>query len=143
MGQAARKHLSSHTIVTSGRAQRLCCRGVLPRLPPLIRAILQAAEATRSPVIVQIAQIELKWYQLSLNEFARQFWLLFNQLQPTVPVGLHLDHSSDFALIQAAVANGFTSVMVDASALPLEKNIAETRRVVEFAMRTASRWRPN
>jgi fructose-bisphosphate aldolase class II len=104
-----------------------------PRYTPLIRAILQAAEATRSPVIVQIAQIELKWYQLSLDEFARQFWLQFNQLQPTVPVGLHLDHSSDFALIRAAVANGFTSVMVDASALPLEKNIAETRRVVEFA----------
>jgi fructose-bisphosphate aldolase class II len=104
-----------------------------PRYTPLIRAVLQAAEATCSPVIVQIAQIELKWYQLTVDEFARQFWLQFDQLQPTVPVGLHLDHSSDFSLIQAAAANGFTSVMVDASALPLEKNIAQTRRVVEFA----------
>jgi ketose-bisphosphate aldolase len=104
-----------------------------PRYTPLIRTVLQAAEATHSPVIVQIAQIELKWYQLTVEEFARQFWLQFEKLQPTVPVGLHLDHSSDFALIQAAVANGFTSVMVDASALPLEKNIAETCRVVEFA----------
>jgi ketose-bisphosphate aldolase len=104
-----------------------------PRYTPLIRTVLQAAEATHSPVIVQIAQIELKWYQLTVEEFARQFWLQFEKLQPTVPVGLHLDHSSDFALIQAAVANGFTSVMVDASTLPLEKNIAETCRVVEFA----------
>jgi ketose-bisphosphate aldolase len=104
-----------------------------PRYTPLIRAILLAAEASHSPVIIQIAQIELKWYQLTVDEFARQFWLQFEKLQPTVPVGLHLDHTSDFSLIQAAAANGFTSVMVDASALPLIKNITETRRVVEFA----------
>lgn len=104
-----------------------------PRYTLLIRAILMAAEASHSPVIVQVAQIELKWYQLTVEEFARQFWLQFEELQPTIPVGLHLDHTSDFSLIQAAVANGFTSVMVDASALPLEKNIAKTRRVVEFA----------
>jgi ketose-bisphosphate aldolase len=104
-----------------------------PRYTPLIRSVLRAAEATRSPVIVQISQIELKWFQLSVEEFACQFRLQFEELQPTVPVGLHLDHTSDFALIQAAVAAGFSSVMVDASALPLENNIAETRRVVEFA----------
>jgi fructose-bisphosphate aldolase, class II len=54
-------------------------------------------------------------------------------LQPTVPVGLHLDHTSDFSLIQAAALNGFTSVMLDASGLPLEENITATCRVVEFA----------
>jgi fructose-bisphosphate aldolase class II len=104
-----------------------------PRFTGLIGAVLQAAEATQSPVIVQVSQLELKWYQISLEEFARQFWLQFDRLQPTVPVGLHLDHSSDFALFQTAVANGFSSVMVDASALPLEKNIAETRRVIALA----------
>jgi ketose-bisphosphate aldolase len=104
-----------------------------PRYTPLIRAVLLAAEATRSPVIVQISQIELKWYHLTVEEFARQFWLQFEKLQTTIPVGLHLDHTSDFSLIQAAVVNGFTSIMVDVSSLPLEKNIAETRRVVEFA----------
>jgi ketose-bisphosphate aldolase len=104
-----------------------------PRFTGLIGAVLQAAEASQSPVIVQVSQLELKWYQISLEEFSRQFWLQLERLQPTVPVGLHLDHSSDFALFQAAVANGFSSVMVDASALPLEKNIAETRRVVELA----------
>jgi fructose-bisphosphate aldolase class II len=104
-----------------------------PRFTALIGAVLQAAEATHSPIIVQIAQLELQWYQLTVEEFAQQFWLQLDELHPAVPVGLHLDHSSDFALIQAAVVNGFSSVMVDASALPLEKNIAETRRVVEFA----------
>ena len=104
-----------------------------PRYTSMIRAVLRAGEATRSPIIVQVAQIELKWYQLTVGEFAREFWIQFNELSPTVPVGLHLDHTSDFSLIQAAIGLGFTSVMIDASVLPLEQNIAETRKVVELA----------
>jgi len=104
-----------------------------PRYTSMIRAVLRAGEATRSPIIVQIAQIELKWYQLTVDEFACEFWKQFDELRPTVPVGLHLDHSSDFSLIQAAISLGFTSVMIDASVLPLEQNIAETRKVVELA----------
>jgi ketose-bisphosphate aldolase len=103
------------------------------RCTPMIRAILRAGEATRSPVIVQISQIELKWCQLTAEEFAGEFWRQFDQVGPTVPVGLHLDHSSDFSLIQSAVESGFSSVMVDASPLPLEQNIAATRQVVEYA----------
>jgi fructose-bisphosphate aldolase class II len=104
-----------------------------PRYCPMICAILRAGESTRSPVIVQIAQIELQWYQLSIEEFARQFWKQFNEVRPSVPIGLHLDHTSDFGLIEAAIDHGFTSVMIDASAQPLEQNIAITRDVVTFA----------
>jgi ketose-bisphosphate aldolase len=104
-----------------------------PRYTPVIRAVLQAAETTHSPVIVQITEIELKWYQLTLEEFAFEFWRQFNEMQPTVPVGLHLDHASDTALIQEAISRGFTSVMVDGSALPLDQNIAITRKVVDLA----------
>ena len=94
-----------------------------PRYTSMIQAILRAGEATRSPVIVQVAQIELKWYQLTVEEFASEVWRQCGELNPTVPVGLHLDHSSDFSLIQAAIALGFTSVMIDASSLPLKDNI--------------------
>jgi fructose-bisphosphate aldolase class II len=80
-----------------------------PRNTPMIRAILQAGESTRSPLIVQVAQVEFQWYQLSIEEFARQFWLQFDGVCPTVPVGLHLDHTSDFNVIEAAVNQGFTS----------------------------------
>jgi ketose-bisphosphate aldolase len=104
-----------------------------PRYTPMIRAILLAGEATRSPVIVQVAQIELNWYQLNVLEFARQFWKQFDEIRPSVPVGLHLDHTSDFEIIRVAVENGFTSVMIDASALPLEENIARTNEVVTYA----------
>ena len=50
-----------------------------------------------------------------------------------MPVVLHLDHTKDLATIQAAIAAGFTSVMIDASEQPLEQNIALTREVTAYA----------
>jgi ketose-bisphosphate aldolase len=82
---------------------------------------------------VQIAQIELQWYALTLAEFAAQFKQQLAEVRPTVPVCLHLDHTQPFELIQEAIALGFTSVMIDASAQELAGNIATTRRVVEYA----------
>ena len=103
------------------------------RYTPFVTPILRAAEATRSPVIVQIAQIEMQWYDLTLAEFAKEFWNQLEEVKPTVPVCLHLDHTQPFEMIQEAISLGFTSVMIDASAEELEGNIATTRRVVEYA----------
>jgi ketose-bisphosphate aldolase len=50
-----------------------------------------------------------------------------------IPVCLHLDHATDYDYIKAAVKEGFTSVMVDASALDYETNIRDTKAIVEFA----------
>ena len=104
-----------------------------PRYSPVIRAVFHAGQQTRSPIIVQIAQVELKWYQYTLSEFAQAFWDQFTVERPTVPIGLHLDHTQDFELIKEAIACGFTSVMIDASAKALPENIAITRQVVEYA----------
>ena len=51
----------------------------------------------------------------------------------SVPVGLHLDHCSDYDMILEAIHAGFTSVMADGSLMPLEDNIAFTRSVVRAA----------
>lgn len=50
-----------------------------------------------------------------------------------VPVVLHLDHGRDMDSIQAAIAGGYTSVMIDGSALPFEQNVELTREVVKYA----------
>lgn len=50
----------------------------------------------------------------------------------TTPIGLHLDHGKSFEDVKACVDAGFTSIMVDASHLPYEENIAETRRTAEY-----------
>jgi ketose-bisphosphate aldolase len=57
----------------------------------------------------------------------------------SVPVGVHLDHSTDLAEIRDCIALGYTSVMVDGSHLPFEANIALTRTVVAEA-REAGVW---
>jgi len=51
----------------------------------------------------------------------------------TTPVGIHLDHCSDFDYIVAAIRAGFDSVMYDGSNLPIEENIVNTRKVVKIA----------
>ena len=103
------------------------------RYTPFVTPILRAAETLCSPVIVQIAQIELQWYELSLAEFVHQFRIQLEDVKPDVPVCLHLDHTQSIELIQEAIALGFTSVMIDASAQELEGNIATTCQVVEYA----------
>jgi ketose-bisphosphate aldolase len=104
-----------------------------PRCTPMIAPILQAGELVRSPLIVQISQRELEWSGLQPGAFADAFYEQVATLRPSVPVALHLDHTWEFPIIQAAIEGGFTSVMIDASSKALEENIATTREVVEYA----------
>lgn len=87
----------------------------------------------RSPLIIQISQMELELYQLSVSSFAEKFWQTVAEEKPTVPLGLHLDHTKQISIIEEAISCGFTSVMIDASAKELKDNIATTRDVVEFS----------
>lgn len=104
-----------------------------PRYTPVIAPVLRAGQRADSPLIVQISQNEFGWYQVSADEFAAVFFSELERQAITVPVTLHLDHTRDFAVIQQAIAAGFTSVMIDASDRPLDENIAITRQVVEYA----------
>lgn len=51
----------------------------------------------------------------------------------TIPVVMHLDHGRDVESIKAAIAGGYTSVMVDGSSLPFDENIELTREIVKYA----------
>jgi fructose-bisphosphate aldolase class II len=104
-----------------------------PRYTSMIQPILRAGERTGSPLIVQISQKELVRYGITPEAFAEEFRSALEREQVTVPVVLHLDHTKDMQVIEDAIAAGFTSVMIDASELPLEENIATTRSVVRYA----------
>ena len=104
-----------------------------PRYTSMIQPILRAGERTGSPLIVQISQKELQRYGITPEAFADEFRSALEREQVTVPVVLHLDHTKDMQVIEDAIVAGFTSVMIDASELPLEENIATTRSVVEYA----------
>lgn len=104
-----------------------------PRSTPLIAPVLRAGELVRSPLLVQISQREFEWAGLTPAEFAETFYAQVQALHPTVPIGLHLDHTWDMEVIKEAITSGFTSVMIDASSKDLDENIAITHEVVAYA----------
>lgn len=94
-----------------------------------VQAIVEAAEAERAPVIIQASEGALRYAGLHLiSALARAA----AEASP-VPVALHLDHGTRFETVVRCLRAGFTSVMYDGSHHPLERNIAETARVVEVA----------
>ncbi|MDO9446184.1 MAG: class II fructose-bisphosphate aldolase, partial [Dehalococcoidia bacterium] len=86
-------------------------------------AVLDAAEARRSPLFLQFNPSNLK--HIGGVGVAAAVGRTLAQ-RATVPVALHLDHGPDIALLRRAVAAGFTSLMFDGSTFPLERNRRET-----------------
>lgn len=103
------------------------------RCVPMILPVLLAGERTNSPLIVQLSQREMEIYGVTPEAFAEEFYRQMRDQAITVPVALHLDHTKQFELIEAAIAAGFTSVMIDASEYPLDENIAISQRAVAYA----------
>ncbi len=96
------------------------------------QAILQAAEEKKSPVILGVSQGAGK-YMGGYKVVVAMVKALMEEYNITVPVAIHLDHGSDFENCAKAIHAGFTSVMIDASSLPFEENVALTKKVVELA----------
>jgi len=94
-----------------------------------VQAILESAEETRSPVIIQAAGSEIDY--MGGHVFTDIVRRLSERMM--VPVAIHLDHGSSYDLAIRCIHYGFTSVMFDGSRLPLEENIAVTRDVVRAA----------
>ena len=96
------------------------------------QAILQAAEEEKSPVILGVSEGAAR-YMGGFKVVVAMTEAIMEESKMTVPVAIHLDHGSSFAACAEAIHAGFSSVMIDASGLPLDENIAETKRVVELA----------
>ena len=104
-----------------------------PRYRSMIRPILRAAERLRSPAIVQISQREFERYGLDPRSFSDAFSAALDAEGPTVPIVLHLDHTFELPVIDAAIEAGFTSVMMDGSSKPFDENVALSREAAERA----------
>ncbi len=96
----------------------------------IVQGITAAAAELRSPLILQASAGARKYansiYLVKLVEAAVE-------LYPEIPIVLHLDHGADFATCKDCIDGGFTSVMIDYSSHSFEENIAETKKVVEYA----------
>ncbi len=95
----------------------------------MVLGIVQAAEETGSPIILQIAEVRLKYSPLNLMGPL----MVSAAENADIPVAVHFDHGTTMEAIEQALDFGFTSVMIDASKLPLDENMAITRKVVKLA----------
>ena len=94
-----------------------------------LQAVIRAAEELNEPVIIAHAEVHNVYNDISLVGPA----MVAMAKEAKVPVCVHLDHGTSLEMIWRALRLGFTSVMIDASALPYEENLALTKRVTEAA----------
>lgn len=99
-----------------------------PNLESIIAAI-EVAEKLEVPLILSHAQLHDSVMPIEIIGPI----MLEMAKKAKVPVVVHLDHGESFEFCKKAIDMGFTSVMIDASALPYEENIAASREVVEYA----------
>lgn len=94
-----------------------------------MKAMVKAAEEVNAPVIIQASAKTIKYY----SHRAIIEWMREIAGESPVPVVLHLDHGKDLEMIKKCIEMGWTSVMIDASDHPFEKNLELTRGVVDLA----------
>ena len=95
----------------------------------IIQGITEGAKMENAPVILQVSA--------GARKYAKHVYLM-KMIEAAVadtdlPIAVHLDHGPDFETCKSCIDGGFTSVMIDGSHLPFEENIAQTKRVVEYA----------
>ena len=100
-----------------------------------LQAIVQAAAETKSPVILQVSKGARNYANSTLLRYMAEGAVAYaKELGWENPqIVLHLDHGDSYELCKDCVDMGFSSVMIDASSLPYEENIALTKKVVEYA----------
>ena len=104
-----------------------------------IQAIMEAANETESPVIIQASRGARKYTN---DAFLRHLILAAAELYPHIPIAMHLDHGNSPETCFSAIKQGFTSVMMDGSLLEdgktpstYEYNVKVTKEVVKVAHR--------
>ena len=102
-----------------------------------VHAIMQAADAVDSPVIMQ-GSAGARSY--AGEPFLRHLIIAATEMYPHIPIAMHQDHGSEPAVCLRSIQSGFTSVMMDGSLMPdmktpssYEYNVAVTSEVVKMA----------
>ena len=95
----------------------------------LLQAIVEACEEEKAPVILQISKGARQYANpVYLKKLIEAAVSLSN-----IPIAVHLDHGDSFELCKECIDEGFTSVMIDGSHLPFDKNVEVCRKVAEYA----------
>ena len=101
-----------------------------------MQAIIAACVETSSPVILQVSSGARKYANQTLLRYMAQGAVEYaKELGKNIPIVLNLDHGNSFELCKSCIDMGFSSVMIDGSALPYDENVALTKQVVDYAHR--------
>jgi fructose-bisphosphate aldolase, class II len=99
-----------------------------------LQAIITACVETKSPVILQVSSGARKYANQTLLRYLAQGAVEYaKELGCSIPIVLHLDHGDTFELCKSCIDSGFSSVMIDGSHHPYDKNVELTRQVVDYA----------
>lgn len=94
----------------------------------LLKAVMKKVKELKAPVILEMSPDEFNFVG-----DAQIKAMIYEANNTDVPVCIHLDHGDKFETVVRAIRAGFTSVMIDASKLPYEENVAITKKVVDVA----------
>lgn len=99
-----------------------------------LQAIIQACVETKSPVILQVSAGARKYANQTMLRYMAQGAVEYaKELGMNIPIALHLDHGDSFEICKDCIDSGFSSVMIDGSHHPYEKNVELTKKVVDYA----------
>lgn len=99
-----------------------------------LQAIILACIESKSPVILQVSKGARKYANQTLLKYMTMGVMeIIKETGSNIPVALHLDHGDSYELCESCVDSGFSSVMLDGSALSFKDNIALTKKVVDYA----------
>lgn len=94
----------------------------------LLKAVMHKVNELQSPVILEMSPDEFNFVGYGQIQA-----MIYEASKTAVPVVIHLDHGDTYDTVVRAIQAGMTSVMIDASRLPYEENVAITKKVVETA----------
>lgn len=121
--------ITSRELLKAARQQGFAICGFNIHNMETLKAVTNAAAEAMAPVILQATPGTIRFagpeFLVALARAAQEKY--------GMPLVLHLDHGDDYAMVEACLEAGFTSVMIDGSKLPYAENIALVRLVVEKA----------
>ncbi len=99
-----------------------------------IQSIIIGCGRSKSPLIMQVSSGARKYANATLLRYMAEGAVkMARELEYDIPIALHLDHGDTYELCVSCIESGFSSVMIDGSHHPYDKNIELTRKVVHFA----------
>jgi fructose-bisphosphate aldolase class II len=96
-------------------------------------AVVRGAAAAKSPIILQVSEGTIRYG--GLRTITAIVEIVARDEAGSIPVALHLDHGKSFRTVAACIQAGFSTIMIDASDLPMNENIILTKQAVDYAHR--------